>query len=155
MALTCAHCSKTYKYTASFNKHVLQCLPPDDSSEDHTVLNNACAFEDDFFDDSMLFLNDDQSACSDWSARLSNLFADSETSAVRIIHLNINSVTSKLDEVESLCDSNHFDFIFLQESKLDSSTPDAIVSFGDYHVSRTKKSCTYKLVKLGRHSLHF
>ena len=148
MVLICEHCSKEYKSQAWFVKHKIKCSRPgavepacEDDPTANIDLNQAFCFDESLFDDSMHIIVNDQSFFHDWSARLGTLFdATDSNSIIRVLHLNINSVSSKLDEIEALCASNHFDFIFLQESKIDQSTPDSAIAFANYNVHRRDRT---------------
>ena len=87
-------------------------------------------------DDREIFIDENVSVYNNWENGLTEVFINKLTRGFRVIHLNINSVKAKLDEVESLCKLDMFDMILLQESKLDDSYPDELFNFFDYSVHR-------------------
>jgi hypothetical protein len=53
---------------------------------------------------------------------------------VQSSHLNINSIFSKVDSLHEILDSDNYDILFLNESKLNMAIPDS-------HISHTKYKC--------------
>ena len=58
------------------------------------------------------------------------------TGKVKILHLNINSIFCKMHEVNQVLDKGFFDFLFIQESKLDPAFPDTFLNHKYYNLLR-------------------
>jgi exonuclease III len=53
-----------------------------------------------------------------------------------MVHLNINSLLSKLPNVESPLNSKTLDILVLQESKIDGTIPNNLILFNGYNLIR-------------------
>ena len=59
---------------------------------------------------------------------------------ISILHLNINSVTCHLSELNDIISKNQFDIILLCETKLDNSTPFNVFNNSNYQLIRRDRS---------------
>ena len=55
---------------------------------------------------------------------------------IKIMHLNINSLFLKIDEIHAILDTKEFDMVFLNETKLDSFIPNTKVCHHGYNIQR-------------------
>jgi len=76
-----------------------------------------------------------ENSLDSWLLKLEN-FYDLNLGKIKILHLNIDSIFCKLHEFNTLLDKGFFDFIFLQETKLDPNLPDAFLKHRLYNMLR-------------------
>ncbi len=103
-------------------------------------------FSDEFFDSEEASINNitlddilDDEECpfanTDWFLSLKNSIAPNK---FNILHLNVNSIMgpSKLPSIHAVINSDLYDFISFQETKVDSTVPDAMFNFSNYQTIR-------------------
>ena len=63
-------------------------------------------------------------------------FCKEDLNELKVLHLNINSVFLKIDSVHDILNTNSFDIVFLNETKLDSTVPNSYLSHKRYTLHR-------------------
>ena len=168
--LVCKTCSRMFVYTTCFKKHVVDCKSfktgliaktiKKTKKIQHISKNNLVfesisknktwipefSFTDDFFDYDII-----QEIIPSGVDYLEQLikFTSNNSDELKVLHLNINSVFMKIDCIHDILNSNSYDIIFLNETKLDSTVPDSHVSHKKYSLHRRDRD--YKGEGLGRH----
>ena len=51
---------------------------------------------------------------------------------LKVLHLNINSLISKMESFYEILDTDKYDILFINESQLNTSTPDTFISHRKY-----------------------
>ena len=154
--IICKNCSKEYIYLASFNKHVNKCHSKKNSFKprpakkyiqkfntpfiEKTNWIPEFSFSDDFFDTSF----NEEIIPSGTETYLDQLekFCFENKNDLNVLHLNINSVFLKIDAIHDILNSNSFDIIFLNETKLDKTVPDSYLSHMKYTLHRRDRDFT-------------
>ena len=77
-------------------------------------------------------------------------FAKASVNDLKVIHLNINSLFIKIDEIHDLLDKKEFDLVFLNETKLDNSVPNSRVAHHAYNIHRRDRDYCDS-IGFGRH----
>ena len=134
----CNHCSKEYIYKKSFDKHACVNLKKNLNKIEIDRTENWLPVFD--FSDDLFFSSSSpkQIIPPGTHTHLDELkkFSDKKKKELKILHLNINSVFNKIDSIHDILDSNSFDIIFINESKLDNTVPDSYLSHNRYALHR-------------------
>ena len=161
----CKKCSKEYIYKKSFDKHICANLKTTNKKNKFSLNKKSIKsieintdrteswlpvfnFSDDFFDslfDEEIIIPGNVTTYID---ELTN-FCKKNVNEIKILHLNINSVFLKIDSIHEILDSNLFDIIFLNESKLDSTVPNSHLFHLKYSLHRRDRD--HNGVGIGRH----
>ena len=168
----CDKCSKVYKVYSWFIKHKCKTKKITDYKKskskyeilakklkyvkhDHSIVNNNLMpwlnvynFTDEYFNEDNTYLEATHNT-SIYSDELTE-FVKASDNDLKIVHLNINSLYIKIDEIHDLLDKKEFDLMFLNETKLDSSVPNSKVSHHAYNMHRRDRDYS-ESVGLGRH----
>ena len=139
----CKNCNKNYFYQKSFEKHVLLCKKVTSNSitlqkkkivtppTDIISLGGIFSFSDDYWEETPLIFN----VLSDNLLYQNHLeeFQKKNQKNLNILHLNINSIFSKVDSFFEILDLNIYDILFINESKLNSLIPDSHICHPKYN----------------------
>ena len=123
LSFICSNCKRKYVYKKSYDKHRIKCK---NVSHDSCSWADIFCFEDDFWQEkeNTDLSYDDLNSQSLYSATylisLDN-FGRNHKRDLKILHLNINSIFSKIDSFHDILDKNNFDVLFLNETKLNES----------------------------------
>ena len=149
--LICSGCSKEYSSQAWFAKHVCN------SSKGTTKMSKLKktlaqknswlpVFE---FSDDLFFLNSSNSALTSNTAlnnhdnhhlKIFEKFCFNKADELKILHININGIRSKIKSIHEVLDDNVFDIICINESKLDNSIPDSLLTHVRYTLHRRDRN---------------
>ena len=159
----CKNCSKEYKIYSWFIKHtcktkklkknniirkktkvcfdklsIKSIVPSDTSSCSNWI--NIFDFTDQYFNEehSVAETLTDTDIYTDELAKFTKLAGKD----IKIMHLNINSLFLKIDEIHAILDTKEFDMVFLNETKLDSFIPNTKVCHQGYNIQRRDRDCS-------------
>ncbi len=156
--LICKNCQKDYVYTRSYDKHVSTCIKSKSNicksrqvlkslgknkldlitgiSNKYGTWLDIFGFSDDYWVDNLnihvtnAIINNDVHTYHNYL----NDFSSNHLKELKILHLNINSIFSKVDFFHEILDSGQYDILFINESKLNVDIPDS-------HISHSKYKC--------------
>ncbi len=129
-------CEKAYKYKKSFDKHLINCKIVSSSSDFSSFSDSwAQIFQ---FDDK--FLNEENIDSTLYSTTLQdsetyleslNKFCNNNNKNLKVLHLNINSIFSKIDSFYDVLDRCKYDILFINLS-----IPDSKISHKNFTIYR-------------------
>ena len=159
---SCSKCDKVYSSIKWFEKHVCPFIKPIvdrvskvykksnksqslSFSKKHKLLSlskrtsygswiDVLSFEDDYWIEQDISLENDE-ILETYNEILSS-FSKGYLNDLKILHININSVFSKVDSFFEILDSDQYDLLFINESKLNSSIPDSFICHKKYSCYR-------------------
>lgn len=140
-AFSCPKCQKSYAGLKTLANHTSSCIGP---SSSHCSINDPFDFANVFSSDLEFLYNEvsispvDVPNYSSYLSELTNFSPDSNK--IKFLHLNINSLFSKCFEMNQILTSKNFDFIFLNETKLDESVPSSFFRPQDYTILRRDRT---------------
>lgn len=131
----CQNCNKSFQGAKCLDNHVkYRC------SSAHSNISPASElpkFDDLFGMEIESIFEDELPALRQFIGYLRELTEfERESDKLKILHLNINSLFSKLLDLNQILDTDNFDLIFLNETKLDSSTPHSFFVPENYKIIR-------------------
>jgi transcription elongation factor Elf1 len=139
----CLHCEKCFASPKTLSNH----LKTIHSSVAIPILSHFCRL-DDVFDFANVFgadieaiFDNDFLPTRQYVSYLSQLtrFCP-EKDKLKILHLNINSLFSKCFELNQILETENFDLIFLNETKLDSCVPHSFYKPVNYNIIRRDRT---------------
>jgi hypothetical protein len=115
-------CKKVTSNSITLEKKKIVTPPSDIIS-----LGGIFSFSDDYWEETPLIFN----VLSDNLLYQNHLeeFQKKNQKNLNILHLNINSIFSKVDSFFEILDLNTYDILFINESKLNSLIPDSHIHF--------------------------
>lgn len=150
--LVCSGCSKEYSSQAWFSKHVCNSKGPTKMTkrkkDSPFGLKNSWlpVFE---FSDELFFVNSSNPTLTSDSTnnnhdnhhlKILKKFCSNKIDELKILHININGIRSKIKSIHEVLDKNIFDIICINESKLDQSVPDSFLSHVRYSLHRRDRN---------------
>ena len=145
---TCIRCKKAYKYKKSFDKHLINCKIFS-SSSDFSSFSDSWAqifhFDDEYWNEEIIDSTLYSTALQDSETYLESLnrFCNNNNKNLKVLHLNINSIFSKIDSFYDILDRCKYDILFINESKLNLSIPDSKISHKNYTLYRRDRDFGY------------
>ena len=156
--LICQKCEKVYIYVKSYEKHVFSCIvnlkssikKPFKANKDsiskkklplliqndskYGIWSDVFNFDDQYWSEQQKIISFEHDQKIVTYLNYLSDFADKHSKDLKILHLNINSIYSKVDSVHEILDSDKFDILFFNETKLNVTIPDS-------HISHSKYKC--------------